>query len=66
LDGTEDEALAVTIEITVAALLENKPLFPSIFDEPYFYRKHFKHWVAEGMQELRAIEDNKPNLFPKS
>ena len=50
-DNFDDPVLTRLIEITLASITEKRPLFPSILDEPEFYRSHFRRWVEEGMQE---------------
>ena len=50
-DDYEDAVLTRLIEITLASITEKRPLFPSILDEPEFYRRYFRRWVEEGMQE---------------
>ena len=50
----DDPVLDNLIELTILATYENRPLFPDILKEPIFYRKYFKRWVSEGLEERRA------------
>ena len=57
--GTEDYFLAVLIDLTVASIRENRPLFPNLMDEPILYRA-FRRFVQEGLDALeraKAIEE---------
>lgn len=52
---TSDPVLAVLIDITLASIQENRPLFPNLMDEPILYR-HFKEAVSRGLENLKKIE----------
>lgn len=52
---SRDFHLGALLEITVLSIREGRPLFPSILDEPVFYRRHFKRWVEEYIEEETAI-----------
>ncbi len=56
---TEDTILALLIEITTVALVENRPLFSNPLDEPIYYRRFFKKWVQDGLNEAVKLEINK-------
>jgi len=32
-------------------------LFPTILEEPHFYRTKFKRWVQEGMEEVAKMAE---------
>ncbi len=50
-DNYEDPVLTRLIEITLASITEKRPLFPTVLEEPEFFRRYFRRWVEEGMQE---------------
>lgn len=55
-----DAILDRTIALTLQEILNGRPLFPSPMGEPYFYQRHFRSWVKEGLEEFRQstkIED---------
>jgi hypothetical protein len=55
LEGTTDDVyLGRLIDLVVDSIVDNRPLFPDLFKEPIFYRKHFKRWVKDGIAERAA------------
>ena len=56
-DGTEDLVLAHLIEITRASIIEKRPVFSNLMEEPIFYRRHFVRWVIEAISE-KNVADN--------
>jgi hypothetical protein len=56
-DGTQDGVLAQLVEVTRASILEGRPLFSNLMEEPVFYRRHFKRWVREIVKERQATTD---------
>jgi hypothetical protein len=61
--GTRDVILNMLLEVTMASLVDERPLFANIIDEPLFYRRYFLPWVREGLQELRTIENASREAF---
>jgi hypothetical protein len=59
-----DYVLLRMVELTASSIRSDRPLFPSLLDEPVFYRRHFHHWISEAMEERRAMteaaEEQKP------
>ena len=54
VDGnSDDEVLYTVIEITLAEVLHGRLLFPNPFEEPSFYRRHFKKWVKNAVDNKR-------------
>jgi hypothetical protein len=58
-DHSDDPVLPLLIELATTSLLENRPLFPNPLHEPVFYRRDFRRWVENGLEELAAIEKAK-------
>lgn len=50
-----DVTLGMIVNLTVASLFENRPLFPNPLEEPYFYKTYIKTWVREEIDMDRAI-----------
>lgn len=58
LDGVSPDAvLDHLVALTLSEILRGKPLFSSPLDEPYFYQKHFRRWVEEGLEEYRKANE---------
>ncbi len=58
-----DLVLLRLVELTIADVQGSRPLFPGLIEEPAFYRKCFRQWVSEALEERRASEeylDRKP------
>jgi hypothetical protein len=47
--------LNTLIEVTIASIEEKRPLFPSILEEPAFWRRHFYRWIKEYLEEEDAL-----------
>ncbi len=53
-----DPVLLKLIEITMTSITENRPLFPgSPLEEPSFFRRYFKRWVQESLEEVRKFKE---------
>lgn len=50
------------VGLTLTAIGEARPLFPNLLEEPYFYQRYFRKWVAEGLEELRKIAESETAL----
>ena len=50
-----DASIGLIVELTVAAIQEDRPLFPNPIDEPIFYRRYIKRWVREELEQNTAI-----------
>ena len=58
LDNTSDDiVLDHLVALTLNEVLRGKPLFVSPLDEPYFFQKHFRRWVEEGLEEYRKANE---------
>jgi hypothetical protein len=56
-ESTEDKVLDILLELTIASIAENRPLYSSPLDEPLFYRQHFLPWVKEAMDEAAKLTE---------
>jgi hypothetical protein len=63
LNGTEDSVLALLIEITREVLLGRGAIAEAVMDEPIFWRRFFKRWVQNALDEDRAIEEDRNNAL---
>jgi hypothetical protein len=64
-ETTEDPVLAFLIEVTMASIETGRPLFSNLFDEPIFYRRHFRKWVEQSLREadqIRKIQETTASL----
>ena len=43
------------VEITINSIRTERELFPNPLEEPYFWRRYFRQWVIEGLQEAKKI-----------
>jgi hypothetical protein len=50
-----DGVLASLLELTVYSILNDRPIFGNVLEEPAFYRRYFYRWVKEGIDEVRKI-----------
>ena len=60
LTGEGDPVLRLLVDLTAVSIIEGRPLFPNPLEEPAFFRKYFKEWVREGLQErakLKQVEE---------
>jgi hypothetical protein len=57
-DILDDSVLERLIWMTLQDVSGGKPLFSSPLEEPYFYQRHFKRWVSEGLEELRNLKES--------
>ncbi len=55
-DEFSDLVLLRLVDLTITAIQEERPLFPNLLEEPAFYRKNFRLWVREAMEERKALE----------
>ena len=53
---TNDEVLDLLLDITVVSITEGRPLFPNPLEEPVFYRRYFKEWVLEGLEDIQELK----------
>jgi hypothetical protein len=58
----EDHVLGLLIEMTASSISEERPLFENLKSEPIFYRKYFKKWVQEGLQESQAARKSEDEI----
>jgi hypothetical protein len=54
--ATHDPVLAALIDITIASIREDRPLYPDLLDEPILYR-HFRGFVKKALGGLEKIEN---------
>ena len=55
LTGGGDPTLRLLVDLTAVSITEERPLFPNPLEEPAFFRKFFKVWVREGLQERAKL-----------
>jgi hypothetical protein len=48
--------LAHLLEITRTSIYEKRPIFNSIMEEPAFYRRFFKRWVKDEIDQEMAVK----------
>ncbi len=51
LNEFHDLVLLRLVELSIAAIRTERPLFSSLIEEPAFYRKYFQVWVREALDE---------------
>jgi hypothetical protein len=51
-----DLVLLRLVELTIASDQEGRPLFSNLLSEPVFFRKHFRLWVSEALEEKKALD----------
>ncbi len=51
LNEFHDLVLLRLVELSIAAVRTERPLFSSLIEEPAFYRKYFQVWVREALDE---------------
>ena len=56
LVGSSDAILMDLLDLTIASINERRPLFQCVLDEPAFYRKYFKRWVEEALEEYARMK----------
>jgi hypothetical protein len=55
-NGTEDSVLAFLVEVVRTSILDGRPIFSNILDEPVFFRKYFREWVSNQMNADQAAQ----------
>jgi hypothetical protein len=63
---TDDKVLDTLLDITIASIKSDREVFPNPLTEPIFYRRHFKKWVQQSLEERALLEqalnkDNSPS-----
>jgi len=53
--NTDDSVLALLIEITRDVLMSKGAIADNLMDEPIFWRRFFKGWVQNALDEDGAI-----------
>ncbi len=56
-DGSDDPTLDLLVEMTIASILEKRPIFHSLAEEPLFYRRYIYRWVKEALDEEAAFRN---------
>jgi hypothetical protein len=51
-----DLVLIRLVELTIDADRSGRPLFPDLLTEPAFFRKNFRLWVSEALEEKKALD----------
>ena len=60
-DGSDDIALNLLVEMTITSILEKRPVFPTIAEEPLIYRRYIYRWVKEALNEEAAMRTGQQN-----
>jgi uncharacterized protein YjiS (DUF1127 family) len=55
--------LYTLVEIALEEITSGRPYFPSLRDESVFYRRYFKRWVEEAMQERTKLQSAEEALL---
>jgi hypothetical protein len=50
-----DKVLVLIIEMVIASIQSERPLFPSLLEEPVFYRRYLRKWVEEELELEQAM-----------
>lgn len=58
-----DLILLRLVELTIAADHSGQSLFPNLLAEPAFFRKYFRLWVSEALDEKRAFDGSGNDPF---
>jgi hypothetical protein len=45
-----------TLGILVELALDDRPLYPSVLETPYFFRR-IQRWISEGIKERKMIKE---------
>ncbi len=56
-EGTKDSVLGQLLEVTRAAIIESRELFRHPMEEPVFFRRYFKRWVREAIEQKKKVND---------
>ena len=56
-EGSDDIALNLLIEMTIASIREKRPIFATLAEEPLFYRRYIYRWIKEALNEQAALDD---------
>lgn len=51
-----DIVLLRLVELAVAAIRMDRPLFSNLLEEPAFYRKYFQVWIREALEERDRMQ----------
>ena len=57
--ATEDRVLDKLILFTMGIVVEGRHIAQNPLEEPAFFERQFKRWMAEGMKELEATRGEK-------
>ncbi|MGD0002888.1 MAG: hypothetical protein ABSE06_01520 [Anaerolineaceae bacterium] len=60
--ATEDRVLDKLIVITMRVVVEGRHIAQNPLEEPAFFERYFKKWVADGVKELEAARQEKKKL----
>jgi hypothetical protein len=60
--ATEDAVLDKLILLSMRVVVEGRQIAQNPLEEPAFFARHFKGWVAEGIKELEASRVEKKKL----
>ena len=60
--ATEDGVLDKLISITMRMVVQDRHIAQNPLEEPAFFARYFKGWVAAGMKELDAARSEQKKL----
>ena len=60
--ATEDRVLDKLILFTMGIVVEGRHIAQNPLEEPAFFERQFKRWVADGVKELDAARVEKKKL----
>ncbi len=58
-----DLCLIRLVDLTITSIRNNRPLFPTLLDEPVFFRKYFYLWVSEALEEKKMLAEAEARDF---
>lgn len=53
----DDPILEQLVRLTLLEVVRGHRLYQSPLDEPYFFQRHFKTWVEEGLVEYQKVKE---------
>lgn len=60
---SDDLVLNNLVELALASIREERPLFRGILEEPTFWRRHFFRWVKNWVEEEEALSQAQHNAM---
>lgn len=58
-----DLVLLRLVDLTITSNQSGQPLFPNLLAEPVFFRKYFRLWVREALEEKKQLDEQNNDPF---